>query len=191
MPDPSTTDTGQAAIDAIISLLSTEGARRYGEEAVSQLAHALQCATLAERTGAADGLVVAALLHDIGHLIDGGDAGLARRGIDARHEHSGADYLARWFGLDVTEPVRLHVEAKRYLCRVEADYFDRLSPASVHSLEVQGGIHTPEQADAFAAAPYGQEAARLRQWDEAAKDPAAQTPGLEHFRRHMVAVLAP
>ena len=173
------------SVDEVFALLRQAGARRYGGERVSQLAHALQCASLAEQEGAATGLVAAALLHDIGHLLGEGDEGLAERGIDAGHEAVGATYLAGRFDAEVAGPVRLHVDAKRYLCQSEPDYFDTLSPASVRSLAVQGGPFDAAQAAAFIAGPHGEAAVWLRRWDEQAKDPAAVTPGLEHFRRHL------
>ena len=113
-------------LDELFRLLEEKGGARYGGEQVNQLQHALQCAALAERTKAPDSLVIAALLHDIGHLSHD-DEGLAARGLDARHEDTGAEVLSRFFGPDVTEPVRLHVEAKRYLCTANPRYFDRLS----------------------------------------------------------------
>ncbi|MSP67656.1 MAG: HD domain-containing protein [Alphaproteobacteria bacterium] len=174
-------------IDAIFSLLLREGGRRYGEESVSQLAHALQAATLAEAAGAPPALITAALLHDLGHLLGLGDEGMAGRGIDQRHEHVAADHLARAFAPDVTEPIRLHVDAKRYLCAVDPGYFGTLSPASVTSLGVQGGPFTTAAAEAFARRPEAITATRVRRWDEAAKDPAARTPGLDHFRAALAA----
>jgi gamma-butyrobetaine dioxygenase len=103
-------------------------------------------------------------------------------GTDNRHSHTGADWLAQWFGSSVTEPVRLHVAAKRYLCAVEPGYFALLSEASVHTLAVQGGPMTPEAAEAFAASPFCEDAVRLRRWDEAANDALAKTPDFAHFR---------
>ena len=166
-------------LDTILSVLLERGARQYGGEAVSQLAHALQCATLAERAGAPAALVAAALLHDFGHIV-GKEDDLA--GIDSVHETLGASALAAWFGPEVTEPIRLHVEAKRYLCAAEPDYQARLSPASVRSLALQGGPLARADAAAFAAERFATHAVALRRWDEAAKDPRAETPGLEHFR---------
>lgn len=170
-------------VDGIFTLMLRQGARQYGGEAVSELAHALQGATLAEREGAAPALVVATLLHDYGHMVEGGDEGLAERGIDAGHERRGADALAALgFGPAVTEPVRLHVAAKRYLCVAEPGYAAGLSPASTLSLALQGGPMSPAEAAAFLARPHAAESVRLRHWDEQAKDPRAETPGLEHFR---------
>ena len=167
--------------DEIFDILETKGGARYGGEDVSQLQHALQCATLAERAGASDHMITAALFHDIGHLILD-DEGAAARGLDLVHEECGAEALARLFGPEVAEPVRLHVEAKRYLSATNPRYLERLSEASTLSLEVQGGPHDAEAAARFAEAPHARSAMALRSWDEAAKDPEAQTPPLEHFR---------
>jgi gamma-butyrobetaine dioxygenase len=169
-------------IGYLLSLLDQLGADRYGGEEVTQLAHALQCATFAQREGASDSLVAAALLHDIGHLVNPKDEGATLRGIDAAHEKVGANYLARWFGPAVTAPVAQHVAAKRYLCQAEDGYFERLSEESVRSLAVQGGPFDAEQAADFLARPYAQDAVALRRWDELAKDPEMVTPALEDFR---------
>ncbi len=176
-------------MEEIVELLQQAEKRQYGGERVSQLAHALQCAHLAEQAGASSSLIVACLFHDIGHLVDGGDAGVARRGIDARHEVRGAHFLSGWFGEEVTLPVRLHVDAKRYLCATQPGYFDALSPVSVRSLEVQGGVLSAAQATAFIGQPYADEAVTLRRWDEQAKDPDAQTPELPHFVPYLEAHL--
>jgi len=166
----------------VLSILAGLGGGRYGGEDVTQLAHALQCATLARQSGASDSLVAAALLHDIGHLVNPLDEGAARRGIDGAHESLGASYLSRWFGPAVTAPIAQHVAAKRYLCHAEEGYFDRLSEESVFSLQVQGGPFDTDAAAAFLARRYAQDAVALRRWDEAAKDPEMRTPGLEDFR---------
>jgi phosphonate degradation associated HDIG domain protein len=172
-------------MDEIFALLRRADTRRYGEEPVNQLEHALQCAYLAEQEGAPSSLIVACLLHDIGHLVGGGDAGLALRGIDARHEECGARFLARWFGDAVTLPVRLHVDAKRYLCATEPEYAATLSPGSVRSLAVQGGQFSPAQVEVFLKRPYAQEGIALRRWDERAKVLSAETPTLQHFAPYL------
>ena len=110
-------------------------------------------------------------------------------GTDNRHSDTGADWLAQWFGPEVTEPVRLHVAAKRYLCAVEPGYFALLSEASVFTLRVQGGPMTGPEAEAFAALPHSVDAVRLRRWDEAAKDPDAAPPSLEHYRPLLIGLL--
>ena len=117
------------AVDDILALFRLRGAERYGER-VTQLDHALQCASLAAEAGAADSLVAAALLHDYGHLIDDRGHMAERDGLDGEHEAVGARALAAWFGPQVTQPVALHVAAKRYLCATSPGYLEALSPAS-------------------------------------------------------------
>jgi phosphonate degradation associated HDIG domain protein len=167
--------------DEIVPLFEAFGPERYGGEAVNQLAHALQAATIAEAAGANAALIGAALLHDIGHLVDGGDEGMADRGLDWRHEDRGAEWLAAWFPPAVTEPIRLHVTAKRCLCALDAGYWDHLSRASKVSMAVQGGPMTREAAEAFMALPFAEDAIALRRWDDLAKDPEGRTPPLDHF----------
>jgi len=177
-------------IDQIFERFERHGGNEYGGERVHQLEHALQCAALAEAEGAEPTLVTAALLHDIGHLLhDLGDSPAAR-GIDDRHELRGREWLGRWFGEAVTEPVRLHVNAKRYLTATDPGYFATLSASSVRSLELQGGAFSPELAAGFIGLPYAPEAVRLRRWDEAAKLPGKSTPDLAHFRRYIEASLS-
>jgi len=176
-------------LDVIARLLTEKGAARYGAEAVSQLDHALQCAALAERADSTDALVTAALLHDIGHLAED-DEGAAQRGIDMRHEDRGADFLNPFFGESVTEPVRLHVVAKRYLCATNTRYQGRLSAASVNSLNVQGGPYSATEAEAFAAHQHSGAAILLRVWDDLAKNPEVKTPPLSHYLDRAERVLA-
>ena len=176
-----------SAADRILDILETSGAAQYGDEAVSQLQHALQCAHLAECSGAPDPLVVAALLHDFGHLIHKLGEDAAMRGIDDRHETLGSKYLARWFDEEVTGPIGLHVDAKRHLCATEPAYFATLSPASVRSLELQGGPFSEAEAASFIARPYAHDALAVRRWDDQAKDPKAVTPGLGRYRPHIEA----
>lgn len=152
------------------------------DEAITELEHGLQCAALAQRDGASDAEVAAALLHDVGHLLVGDlfplDTPLQK---DWKHEEVGARYLARWFGPEVTEPVRLHVAAKRYLVATEPTYSAGLSPSSVRSLAVQGGpMSAPERA-AFASQPGWEAAVRLRCWDDTGKDPELSVPGFAHW----------
>ena len=168
-------------VDDIMRLFARRGASAYHGEAVSQAEHALQAAELAEQEGAPDALVVAALLHDVGHLLDGQDEDLAHRGIDGRHEEAGSHWLARHFGPEVIEPIRLHVAAKRYLCAVDPAYRNGLSPASRLSLSVQGGPMGDEERTQFEANPYYRDAIRLRHWDDTAKVPGLEVPGLGHY----------
>lgn len=169
-------------IDEVFELLDREGGARYGGERVSQKEHALQCAVLARAGGGPDTLVVAALFHDIGHLIHHLGEDAVTRGVDDWHEDRGASYLGNWFGPAVAEPVRLHVPAKRYLCATEADYAAGLSPTSIRTLALQGGPLEAEAASRFAALRYSAEAVRLRRWDDRAKTAGLATPSLADFR---------
>lgn len=172
-------------VSEIVETLRTMGEAQYGREAVSQLQHALQCADLAEQNGATSALIAASLLHDMGHLVDKKfDVG-QNKNIDRQHETIGAAYLSSLFSSDVTEPIRLHVAAKRYLCAIDAGYFDDLSPASVRSLELQGGIFSDADAKAFIYQPFAEDAVRVRRWDDLAKVPDRETPPLEHFIPHI------
>jgi phosphonate degradation associated HDIG domain protein len=168
----------------IEAIFARRGADSYGE-GVSQLAHALQCADLAERRGAPAAEIVAALLHDIGHLIHDLPETIADEGIDTEHESLGAAWLSQHFDATVADPVRLHVAAKRYLCAVEPGYFEELSAASVLSLKLQGGPMDATLQSAFRREPMHEAAARLRRLDDEGKDPTMVTPSLGHFRRYV------
>jgi phosphonate degradation associated HDIG domain protein len=169
----------------LLDIFVGRATRRYGLSGVNQLQHALQCAAHAEADGAPAATVLAALLHDVGHMIHTLGENPAGRGIDDVHEQLGADWLAERFGPEVSEPVRLHVAAKRYLCTVEADYFGKLAPDSVRSLKLQGGLMSPEELEAFRAHPQHAEAVRVRRFDEMAKDPRASTPDFDYYLRHV------
>jgi gamma-butyrobetaine dioxygenase len=174
-------------VTLLARLFAEQGAGEYLGEAVTQAEHMLQAAACAQTAGASNALVAAALLHDVGHFSRGESAGEISghelmAGTDNRHSHAGADWLAAWFPESVTEPVRLHVAAKRYLCAVEPGYFDRLSEASVYTLSVQGGPMSEQEAAEFERGPHATDAVTLRRWDEAAKDPDAQVPAFEHYR---------
>jgi phosphonate degradation associated HDIG domain protein len=161
----------------IVRLYAEKAGKRYGSEAVSQLEHALQCAGLGLAEGADAELAAAAFLHDIGHLL-APDPHQLGRDVDDVHQYIALPSLKGFFGAAVLEPIKLHVEAKRYLCQAEPAYWASLSPASRHSLVLQGGIHTAEQAGAFLQQPYARDAVRLRRWDDLAKMPGAPAPDL-------------
>ena len=169
------------AVAVIAALFASEGGADYLGEPVTQAAHMLQAAALAERDRAGDELIAAALLHDVGHFsgtLTGHDL---MRGTDTRHGEAGAAWLAQWFGDEVTEPVRLHVAAKRYLCAVEPEYIAALSAASVYTLGVQGGPMRGRELAEFAGHPFAEAAIRVRRWDDAAKDPHVTPPPFGHF----------
>ncbi|MGD1861327.1 MAG: phosphonate degradation HD-domain oxygenase [Leptolyngbyaceae cyanobacterium] len=165
----------------LFQLYRDRGGSQYGGEAVTQLAHALQCATLADQAGESPELVLACLFHDLGHLVHHLGDDVALRGIDDRHEHRAIPYLQQLFSPAVTIPIELHVAAKRYLCAVDADYWAALSPASQRSLKLQGGIFSDEEAEAFIQQPHAPAAVKLRRWDDLAKVPHQATPTLEYF----------
>jgi [1-hydroxy-2-(trimethylamino)ethyl]phosphonate dioxygenase len=173
--------------DAIFAVFAKRGHAAYFGESVSQLEHALQTARLAERSHGRPALVVAALLHDIGHLLHNLPEDIADRGIDGHHENAGAAWLARHFGPAVTEPVRLHVDAKRYLCRSD-EYLTHLSASSLQSLALQGGAFNDAEASLFEANPWSRGALLLRRWDDEAKVSGLLVPELEHYRSAIEAV---
>lgn len=168
--------------DEIFGIFAGRGAHAYFGECVSVTEHGLQAAWFAQQEDAPASLVVAALVHDIGHLVEDIPGDLGEWTEDAQHEKVGAAWLARRFGLAVSDPVRLHVPAKRYLCATEADYYSNLSPASVRTLELQGGPMPPAQLAAFAEEAYFREAVRVRRWDDRAKIADLRIPGLEAYR---------
>jgi phosphonate degradation associated HDIG domain protein len=170
-------------IQDIQRLLITYGANQYGREAVSQLEHALQCAHLAEAAEESNELIVACLLHDLGHMLNKeNDAeGEPDSDHDDLHQYKLMPFLRSVLPDAVLEPIRLHVDAKRYLCYAQADYFDSLSPASVRSLALQGGVFNESQAHAFLSQAHADEAVRLRRYDDLAKVAGRETPSLDHY----------
>lgn len=173
----------------IVELLAEKGTDQYGLADVRQIQHALQAAWLAEREGQPANLITAALLHDIGHMVHDLGENPAAAGIDDRHEAVGEQWLATMFGPEVTEPVRLHVAAKRYLCAAEPDYFSRLTPDSVLSLRLQGGPMDAAEMRDFASSPHAQAAIQLRRYDEGAKVKNLETPPVAHFLPYVGACL--
>lgn len=173
----------------IAQRLDINGRHQYGLSDINQIQHGLQAAALAEKAGDPPALIAAALMHDIGHMLHTLGENPAEEGIDDQHEDVGHAFLVAHFGPEVTEPVRLHVAAKRYLCGKEADYFAKLSKDSVLSLSLQGGPMSAEEITAFERLPHWQEAVRLRRYDEGAKVKGLQTPPLAHFMPYVAQVL--
>ena len=168
-------------IPDICALYERHGGRMYSGEPVTQLEHALQSAALAEAAGADAELITAALLHDLGHLLnDQGDTPTAR-GIDDVHQYFALPFLRGLFDDRVLEPIRLHVDAKRYLCETRPGYHDALSADSKRSLALQGGTFSAAEAAEFIARPLAPRAVELRLWDDAAKLVGQRTPPLAHF----------
>jgi phosphonate degradation associated HDIG domain protein len=168
-------------LQAIEDLFKARGHEQYSGEPVTQLEHALQSAALGEAEGADDELVTAALLHDIGHLIQDFGETPTLRGIDDVHQYAAIPFLRGLFGERVLGGVRLHVDAKRYLCATRPGYHEALSEDSKRSLVLQGGVFDEAQAAAFIAQPGASDAVRVRLWDDRAKRAGAPTPPLEHF----------
>jgi len=174
--------TSESILENIERLFRDRGAQEYHGEAVTQLEHALQTALAGERAGAGPELVTAALLHDIGHLLQSHGEDAAGRGLDDRHESLGQRFLEKHFVPAVTEPIRLHVAAKRYLCAVEPVYHGLLSSASQRSLEIQGGPMSAGEVADFEWEEHHQAASQLRRWDDIAKIRGLPTPPFAYFQ---------
>lgn len=168
-------------LDNIAQLFALHGARMYSGEPVTQLQHALQTASLAEQCEAEDELVTACLLHDLGHMLNDQGETPTLRGLDDTHQYFALPFLRGLFPDRVLDAIKLHVDAKRYLCRTRPDYRAALSADSKRSLELQGGIYSREQCDEFIAQPGALDAVKLRLWDDQAKRPDLSTPALAHF----------
>jgi gamma-butyrobetaine dioxygenase len=167
--------------DELLAIYGRRGAEAYFGEPVSVTEHGLQCAHFAASAGAPPALIVAALLHDVGHLIEPAPDRISDWTFDAHHELSGARWLAARFGAAISEPVRLHVAAKRYLCATDAGYARLLSPASVKTLQLQGGLMSDAEIAAFEAEPHHRDAVRVRRWDDGAKVAGLSTPDFRHY----------
>ena len=165
----------------IEALFARRGGEQYSGEPVTQLEHALQCAALAEAEGADDELVTAALLHDLGHLVEDHGATPTLRGIDDRHQFAALPFLRGLLPARALGAIGLHVDAKRWLCATRAGYHEALSDDSKRSLVLQGGVFGADEAAAFIGRPGAADAVRVRIWDDRAKAPDATTPPLSHF----------
>src|SRR6478735_6467003 len=178
---PPRSDAMGLALGDIEKLFRDHGHIEYSGEGVTQLQHALQTARLAEDEKAGDLLVTAALLHDLGHILNVQGETPTARGIDDQHQYYAIPFLRPLFPPAVIEPIRLHVDAKRALCAMEPEYYEALSDDSKRSLTLQGGIFARGEADAFMAKPHAADAVRVRRWDDAAKLPGHPTPPLSHY----------
>ena len=171
-----------SVFEEIAALFDGRGAGEYFGEQVSMSEHALQAAYFAGAAGAPRSLIIAALLHDIGHLIASVPSDLADWTTDARHEALGSRWLAERFHPTVSEPVRLHVSAKRYLLATDQEYFAKLSPASVITLKLQGGPMAAHDLAKFESEPFHEEAILVRRWDDQGKAPGLLTPAFADYR---------
>ena len=169
-------------VETILGIFGRGGESAYFGEAVSVVEHGLQAALFARQEGAEEPLILAALLHDVGHLVVPAPDSLSAWRHDAQHEISGSQWLSQWLRPAVTEPIRMHVAAKRYLCATAASYFERLSAASRLTLELQGGPMSEHEAALFKQQPFFREALKLRLWDERAKVEGLQAGKLDDYR---------
>jgi phosphonate degradation associated HDIG domain protein len=169
------------ALADIETLFARHGGARYSGEPVTQLEHALQTAWLAEQAGADDELVTAALLHDLGHLLNDQGETPTLRGIDDLHQYCALPFLRGVFSERVLCAIQWHVDAKRYLCATRPAYWASLSEDSKRSLELQGGVFSEDQAESFIGRTHATDAVRLRLWDDLAKAPQLSTPTLAHY----------
>jgi phosphonate degradation associated HDIG domain protein len=176
-------------VQKIVDLFNEKGHSLYGGEAVTQMEHALQAATFARKNNASDALITASLLHDIGHLLHALPDDAPDFGVDDLHEELAAMFLEKYFIKEVVEPAKLHVQAKRYLCFVDAGYYNTLSEPSRQSLALQGGIMNAEEAAEFEKYENYKEAVLLRTWDDLAKDPTMQTDPIEAFAPYIANTL--
>jgi phosphonate degradation associated HDIG domain protein len=176
-------------LQEILAVYAARGAGAYFGERVSMTEHGLQAAHFARAEHAPEPLVLAALLHDVGHLLEDVPDAIEDWRTDARHEEVGARWLARRFGPEVSEAVRLHVPAKRYLCATDASYFGMLSPASVHTLVLQGGPMNAQEIARFEQESFHREAVRVRRWDDQGKVAGLKTAALGDYA-HLIQALA-
>ncbi len=169
------------SLSDICILFARKGGRLYDGEPVTQLEHALQSADRAQKSGATPAIIAAALLHDLGHLLNDQGETPTLRGVDDLHQFAALPFLRGLYDDDVLVPIKLHVDAKRYLCATRAEYYDALSVDSKRSLALQGGVFSAEEAAAFIAQPFAADAVNVRLWDDLAKLAGAPTPPLAHF----------
>ena len=168
-------------LEDIGQLFARKGGAQYSGEPVTQREHALQCAWLAEQSGADDELITAALLHDLGHLLNDLGESPTLRGIDDLHQFYALPFLRGLFPERVLDAIRWHVDAKRYLCAVQPQYLAALSEDSRRSLQLQGGVFSAEEAQEFLARPHAHDAVRVRLWDDLAKQADFATPPMAHY----------
>jgi phosphonate degradation associated HDIG domain protein len=176
-------------VDKLEALFEAIAETSYLGEPVTIADHMLQAAACARRDGASDALTAAALLHDVGYYADANPDNENEADARKRHDAAAARILAPVLPEAVTEPIRLHVDAKRYLCAVEPDYRAKLSPASIHTMSLQGGVMSRPDAASFAAEPYCEDAVRLRRWDDEGKQPETDMPGFANYRAMLEALV--
>ena len=182
--------TADNIVDFIGDIFARRGAESYLGERVTMSQHMLQAALLAEESGAAEPVIVSALLHDIGHYTNEFPEDALEKGTNNLHEEAGARVLAPFFPAEVTDPILHHVAAKRYLCATDPAYFGKLSEASVHTLNLQGGPMDADEVAAFSKEPNLDAILQVRIWDDQGKDPAIETPPFAHYAPMVARVAA-
>ena len=182
--------TADNIVDFIGDIFARRGAESYLGERVTMSQHMLQAALLAEQSGAAEPVIVSALLHDIGHYTNEFPEDALEKGTNNLHEEAGARVLAPFFPAEVTDPILHHVAAKRYLCATDPAYFGKLSEASVHTLNLQGGPMDADEVAAFSKEPNLDAILQVRIWDDQGKDPAIETPPFAHYAPMVARVAA-
>lgn len=173
-------DNQRPEVQRIFAVFRQRGGRHYGEN-VSELEHALQTAEFARQFGESDGVILSCLLHDYGHMVHDFGEDIAHQGVDAKHEELGAELLKDLFPEEILEPIRQHVAAKRYLCWKNPAYVQGLSPSSQLSLQLQGGIMSDAEADAFQSSPHFEACLKVRRYDDMGKVPSMKTAPLESY----------
>lgn len=176
------------AYEHLVELFDAEGSQDYLGEAVTMAQHMLQAGLAARQAGVDQELVVAAVIHDVGHFSGAVSGQDLMAGTDNHHDEAAAAWLSQWFGPEITEPVRLHVDAKRYLCATEPEYYEQLSEASKYTMSVQGGAMDAAEVREFAANPFVDSAVALRRFDDLGKDPETSDLSLADFREDIEAL---
>jgi predicted HD phosphohydrolase len=167
-------------IEEILGAYETGGDLDYGEN-ISMREHMLQTACLAEQGGNEERIIVAALLHDYGHLVCDQPNNIFAEGSDNFHETVGARALESWFDEGIVGAIRLHVDAKRYLCAANPKYLAKLSDASITTLGVQGGPMNREEMVGFREQVGYEMALTIRVYDDLGKEPRMLRPKLPHY----------
>lgn len=179
-PDPASL-TPQNIVAFLEDIFERRGGEEYLGEPVTMAEHMLQGATIAEQNGLPEIIIVSALLHDVGHFTSEFGTFRIDDTEDRHHEEAGAEVLEAFFPSLVTDCVRYHVAAKRYLCATKPEYYNRLSEASIHSLNLQGGAMSAEEVAEFEKNPNLKEIIQVRYLDEAGKHADMETPPFAHF----------
>ena len=174
-------------VDLLFDFIKEEGKTNY-DESVTQLQHSLQTASLARIEDGRRHIVIASLLHDIGHLlIDENDSKNDFLKKDLNHENIASNFLKDFFSEEITESIRLHVVAKRYLCSIDNFYYESLSKASKNSFQVQGGALNKEEINELENNKYFKDAVRLRKWDDRGKVSLKEVEELDTYKKMIVA----